>query len=69
MDAEGIRLPPKPTFQRPSALFKSTQLDLTPEKKSCKSTTNRLKQNGPKSASSTVSTENKSEESKEIYSW
>jgi len=45
-------------------LFKSTELDLTPEKKSTKSTS-RLKQNNQKS--STVSTENKSEESKEIY--
>ena len=69
MDSEGILLPPKPTFQPPTALFKSTLLDLTPEKKASKSTTNRLKQNGPNSASLTVSTENKSEESKEIYAW
>lgn len=41
MDSEGIRLPPKPFYQYPTALFKSTQLDLTPEKKSTKSTTKR----------------------------
>lgn len=59
MDSEGIRLAPKPAPQLSTALFTSPQLDLTPEKK-----TKRPKQN-----ISVVSTENKAEESKEIYAW
>ena len=67
MDPEGVRLPPKPMYQHPTAVFKSTQLDLTPEKKSTKPMPNRFKQlNGHKS--STVPTEDKLEESK-IYAW
>lgn len=67
MDPEGIRLPPKPTLEPQTTLFKSTQLDLTPEKKQ---PTNRLKENNQRSGfSSNVSTENKLEQRKEIYSW
>ena len=67
MDSEGIRLPPKPTLEPQTTLFKSTQLDLTPEKKQ---PTNRLKVNSQRSGfSSNVSTVNKLEQRKEIYSW
>ena len=67
MDSEGIRLPPKPTLEPQTTLFKITQLDLTPEKKQ---PTSRLRENCQKRGfSSNVSTENKLEKTKEIYSW
>lgn len=67
MDSEGIRLPPKPTLEPQTTLFKSTQLDLTPDKKQ---PTSRLKENSQRSGfSSNVSTENKLEQRREIYSW
>ena len=67
MDSEGVRLPPKPTLEPQTTLFKSTQLDLTPEKKQ---PTSRLRENSQKRGfSSNVSTENKLEKTKEIYSW
>lgn len=61
MDSDGIRRPPKPAPQLSTTLFMSPQLDLTPEKKAKKP-----KQNGQKNISE-APTENKTEESKEIY--
>ena len=63
MDSDGIRRPPKPASQLSTALFMSPQLDLTPEKK-----TNKPKQNGQKNISE-APTDNKTEESREIYAW
>lgn len=63
MDSDGIRRPPKPAPQLSTTLFMSPQLDLTPEKKAKKP-----KQNGQKNISE-APTENKTEESKEIYAW
>ena len=63
MDSDGIRRPPKPAPQLSTALFLSPQLDLTPEKK-----TNKPKQNCQKNISE-APTENKTEESKEIFAW
>ena len=59
MDSDGIRLPPKPAPQLSTALFTSPQLDLTPEKKTIR----------PTQKIPVVPTENKTDESKEIYAW
>lgn len=67
MDSEGVRLPPKPAYQNPTALFKSTQLDLTPEKESTMPTRKQLNNNENSNNLSTKILGNTTNEAKKIY--
>ena len=69
MDSEGVRLPPKPTYQNPTALFKSSQLDLTPEKESARPTRKQLNNNENSNNLPTKILGNTTNEAKKIYAW
>lgn len=69
MDPESVRLPPKPTYQNPTALFKSTQLDLTPEKESTWPTRKQLNYNENSNKLPTEIPGKTANEAKKIYVW